>query len=218
MEDNKGEPLVEAKSGPQAYPVDFRFAVFDVGAKVSVTDARGEQLAFVQQKAFRLKEDVSVFASEAQEELLYRITTEQILDISATYTITDAGGNVVGTLTRNGARSFWRASYEIKDTTGAVVARADERNPWVKLIDGTLGEIPFIGPVLGLATGYFLNPTYDLEVPGGERGSIVKHRSLLEGRFSLQPAGETTGRWTDHQEKVLLPAVTMIVLLERDRG
>lgn len=196
------------------YPLNFRFAVFDIGDRVTITDGEDEPVAFVQQKAFRLKEDVSVYEDDSRQGLLYRIQADQMLDISATYRITDAQHKTVGSVIRHGMRSFWRASYEIKDAAGSALGTTTERNPWVKMIDGLLEAIPFVGPVLAMIASYFLNPTYDLQLSGGRKATIVKHRSLLEGRFAL----ESDNKLSEEEETLLLPAVVIMIVLERSRG
>jgi len=196
------------------YPLNFRFAVFDIGDRITITDGNAQILGAVQQKAFRLKEDVSVYDSESQDRLLYRIRADQFMDISGSYSITDAEGSTIGTVVRHGMRSFWQASYEIKDHSGGVIAHTTERNPAAKLAEGLLEAVPFIGGVLGGVVGYFVNPKYDMNVPDGRRAYIVKHRSLLEGRFTL----ESESSLFPEEERGLLPAVVMMIILERARG
>ena len=113
-------------------------------------------------------------------------------------------------MVRHGMRSLWRASYEIKDRTDNVIGWTTERNPVVKLVDGLLGEIPYAEFVMG----YFLNPKYDIDMEDGRQACIVKRRSFLEGRFTL----ESESNFSSEEEQVLLPAVVMMLVLERERG
>ena len=51
-------------------------------------------MLYVKQKALALKEDVKVFAEEAQQNLKYQMKADKIIDFSAKYIIRDAGGTV----------------------------------------------------------------------------------------------------------------------------
>jgi hypothetical protein len=75
-----------------AYPLTLTFRILALGQEIVGTDASGEPVCFVKQKAFRLKEDVLIFRDQGQTERLYRIRADRILDIGARYDITDASG------------------------------------------------------------------------------------------------------------------------------
>jgi uncharacterized protein YxjI len=47
--------------------------------QLSVTDASGQQVLYVKQKLFKLKEAVNVFADAAQTRQLYTINADRIL-------------------------------------------------------------------------------------------------------------------------------------------
>lgn len=81
--------------------------------QISVTDASGALLFYVKQKAFKLKESVTVFRDAEQTQPLYRIAADRVLDISAQYRIDEEGGAPLGVLQRRGMRSLWRAHYEV---------------------------------------------------------------------------------------------------------
>ena len=99
---------------------------------------------YVKQKAFKLKEAVKVYADEGQTNLLYTIGADRMIDFSAEYHIRDAAGQTLGMVKRRGMRSLWRAQYEVS-RSGTVVFTIQEENPWVKLVNGLIGEIPIIG-------------------------------------------------------------------------
>lgn len=193
------------------FPLHLRFKIVAIAPQISVTDASGALLLYVKQKAFRLRESVTVFQDEAQARPLYRMTADRVIDISARYQIDDAGGARLGALERQGMRSIWRAHYEVHRGSAQVFAIAEE-NPWVKLADGLVGEIP----VVGLFTGYLLHPAYRVTRPAGQAAVLraLKQPALFESRYriergeDLDPADET----------LALLAVLMMLLLERSRG
>ncbi|HEX9941811.1 MAG TPA: hypothetical protein VGG03_07330 [Thermoanaerobaculia bacterium] len=172
---------------PLQYPLTLSFKIVALAPQLYVRDAAGREILYVKQKLLKLKEKVRVFADSSQAQQIYEINADRWLDWSARYTSTDPQGRVVGSVRRLGARSLWKASYEIADETGHEIFRIEEENPWAKVLDGLLGEIP----VIGAFTGYFLNPKYVVTRTGTNQPAlrISKHRSFLESRFEIQDVG-----------------------------
>ena len=192
------------------YPLELSFKIIAFNPQVRVTDAGGQLVAYVKQRALALKESVQVFADEAQQHPLYRMNADRILDFSARYTIAGADGLPIGALQRQGARSLWRASYTILDPAGGEIGLIHEENPWVKVLDGLVGEVPG----LGLVSGYFLNPAYLVDLRGRTVLHFKKQPAFLESRFTVERRGD----FDDAEEQLLLAGVIMMVLLERARG
>lgn len=79
-------------------------------------DEQGVPLAFLRQKMFSLKDDISVFTDETQTQELLRISGRKILDFGAAFDVTDSIRNQkVGVLKRQGWKSFVRAEWKILD-------------------------------------------------------------------------------------------------------
>ncbi|MDP9351571.1 MAG: hypothetical protein M3P51_08545 [Chloroflexota bacterium] len=192
------------------YPLTLSFKVLSIGPQISVTDSTGRLVAYVKQKALRLKEDVSVFADEGQQELLYRIQADRAFDFNANYSITQADGMRLGSVRREGGRSLWKATYQIVDASGMNVGLVHEENPWLKLADALANQVPGVG----LVSGYFLNPAYLVDLNGATVLRVKKQPAFLEGRFSVEKRGEAAAS----SESLMLPSVITTVLLERDRG
>jgi hypothetical protein len=200
-----------------AYPLELRFKLLAIASQIAVTDATGRLLFYVKQKAFKLKEAVTVFADEAQRTPLYKIAADRVIDISARYHISREGGGEVGVLQRRGMRSFWRAHYDIH-RDGRPVMLIREENPWVKVLDGFVGELP----IIGIFTGYMLHPAYAVtratgaagDQPGEKLLRVVKRPALFEGRYQVERAGSIDGA----DEELASLAIVMMLLLERARG
>ena len=193
------------------FPLDLRFKIVAVAPQISVTDASGALLFYVKQRAFKLKESVTVFQDEAQTRPLYQMTADRVLDISAQYRIEAVGGAPLGVLQRHGMRSLWRAHYEAHHG-GVPVLAVHEENPWVKVLDGFLSEIP----IVGLFTGYVLHPAYRMTRAGTEAAVLraVKQPAFLESRYvieQLQPL-------PDGDQPLAVLSLLMLLLLERSRG
>ena len=193
------------------YPLTLRFKTVAVSPQISVTEASGQLLYYVKQKAFKLKEAITVFADTEQTRTLYRIAADRVIDISARYRIEDHSGVPLGSLQRSGMRSFWRAEYETSSPVGPILLIREE-NPWTKVADSLLGEIPFVG----LLSGYLFHPAYRVFRPdtGEVMLRLVKEPAFLEGRYRI----ERLEQLSPADEVLSLLSVLMLVLLERRRG
>lgn len=193
------------------YPLTIKFKLAVINPQFSVEDMEGRSVAYVKQKAFKLKEDISVFKTDSQLDLQYKIKADRWLDYNASYSFLDAGGKECGRLLRKGARSLWKAEYELYDEAGKPDLVIKEDNGWVKVLDGLLGEIP----ILGMFTGYFLNPSYNVTRPDGTLVAVFhKKPDLISRSFEL----EKHGVFQEGEETRLVLGTMMMVLLERARG
>ena len=193
------------------YPLQISFKILALAQQFSVNDANGQTLLYVKQQLFKLKEAVKVYSSAEQTQLLYEIKADRMLDFSATYRITGAGGQAMGAVQRKGMKSLWKANYEIRDAQERDLFSINEASPWTKVLDGILSEIP----VVGMFTGYFLHPAYIITRPDGtEVFRVQKKPAFFEGVFAVEVLGQTS----DDEARLCLLSAMMMLLLERRRG
>jgi len=193
------------------FPIQFKFKVTTLSNDFTSTDANGKVVAYVKQKMFKFKEDISVFSDETQTKVNYKIKADRWLDWSAAYSFYDENGTEFGKIARKGWRSIWKAEYDIIDQNEAPQYKIKEENGWVKVFDSLLGEIP----VLGFFTGYLFNPSYILtDSLGNTIVRLKKQPSLFGRKFELEKIGNIDN---DDDDRILL-GFMMMVLLERRRG
>ena len=192
------------------YPLDLSFKIIALAPQLSVTDAHGSVVMYVRQKLLKLKEAVTVYADTQQTQPLYTMNADRILDWSARYNFADIQGNNLGAVKRQGMKSLWKSHYDILDGE-TVVMTIQEENPWVKVIDGLVGEIP----IIGMFTGYLFHPAY---LVARTDGTVVmrleKKPAFLEGKFAI----ESKIPLPEREEKQALLSLLMMLLLERSRG
>lgn len=193
------------------YPLELRFKLLAIASQISVRDGAGHLLCYVKQKAFKLKEAVRIYGDEAQTRLLYTISADRVIDFSAEYHVADAAGQPLGSVKRRGMRSLWRAHYDVV-RAGQPVFSIQEANPWVKLFDGLVGQLP----IIGMFTGYLLHPAYDITESATGRVALraVKRPALFEGVYRV----DTKGALSEDDERLAVLALVMMLLLERRRG
>lgn len=196
------------------FPLSIRFKLIALAPRMFVDDPSGSSVCYVSQKVFKLKEDIQVFTDESRTTEIYRIKADRILDFNASYAFTDSRtGEKFGAVKAKGWRSLWRATYPIVDASGTVTHTIKEDNPWVKMGDALFREIP----ILGIFSGYVLNPTYTAKEEGTDK-PVMKLRKLpgfFEGKFQLELLDETLSE----QEKVrIMLSFLLMVQFMRSRG
>ena len=196
------------------YPLQLNFKLIALAPRIFVRDASGRSIFYVKQKVMALKEHVRVFTNEDMQEQVYEIKADRMLDFSARYYFRDMAGRELGSIKHKGMRSIWSATYEIYGP-GATepTYRMKEDNPWVKVVDSIVSDIP----VIGMVTGYVLNPTYTVTHIATEAPvlKLKKEPAFFESSFSIDKVDERLGG--EHEERALL-GVLMAVQLERSRG
>lgn len=193
------------------YPVNFKFKISTLANDFTATDASGHIIAYVRQKLFKLKEEVVIYSDETRTIELFRLKANKWLDFSATYTMYNSYGSELGKVARDGWGSIWKARFLIYDKFGQQKYSIDEDNPWVKLIDGIMMEIP----VVNMLTGYFFNPSYYVKDMNNQNVISIRKKPSFFGRhFEIDRLSPLN---PEDEEQIILSLI-MMVLLERSRG
>lgn len=194
-----------------SYPLEFEFKIGTLANDFVARDSSGTIIAYVRQKMFKLKEAIQVFSDESRNTVLYTINADRVIDFNANYAFTDPSGELVGRVGRRGARSILNAHYEVFSESGSLEFNIREENPWAKFFDSLLGELPLVG----LFSGYFLNPRYIVKrTDGTEVARLSKEASFWGRRFTLEKLGELS----KEQGERLVLSLMIMSLLERRRG
>lgn len=193
------------------FPINFRFKITTLANDFIATDASGKVVAYVRQKMFKFKEDISIYADESRSKELYKIKADRWLDFSAAYSMLDEQGKEFGKIVRKGWRSIWKSHYEIIDQFETAQYTISEENAWVKVIDSLFGQIP----ILGMFTGYFFNPSYIVVNRKEQEVARIKKQPSFWGReFLVEKLGAMD---SDDDDRIML-GLMMMILLERRKG
>ena len=172
--------------------------VFALTGKFRIYDPSGNLVLFSEQKMFRLREDIRVYADEAKSQEVLMIKARQIIDFSAAYDVVDsASGQKVGALRRKGWRSLLRDEWEVLDVNDAPVGLLFEDSMPLALLRRFL-------------LGSFLPQNYDLTVGGGRVADLKQRFNLfayqLDLDFSMDP-GHKLDRRVGIAAGILLAAI-----------
>ena len=193
------------------YPIEMRFKILALAPQISVIDAKGSPVCYVQQKLFKLKEAVTVYSDATKQQRLCEIKADRVIDFSASYHFFDTTGECFGGVRRKGMRSIWSAHYDVVDESNQQIASITEENPMAKVFDSLLGEVPFAS----LLSGYMFNPRYLLTTVAGQPTlRLKKQPAILEGKFLLEKLAPID----PVHELCCIMSFLMMSLLERMRG
>lgn len=192
------------------FPLQMTFKLLAFAPQFLVKDAHGQPVAYVRQKLFKLKEAITVFTDETQDQPLYQIKADRVIDFSPLYHFTDPQGLALGSIKRHGMRSMWKAGFDVLDH-GVTHFSINEKSVMTRFLDGLFGQIPLIG----LLSGYLFHPAYQVTRPDGTLvAELTKQPALFEGRFTAEQMAPVNER----EEQQLLLALVTVLLLESARG
>ena len=154
--------------------------VFALTGKFRYYDPRGDLVMFSEQKMFKLREDIRVFADEGKSQEVLQIKARQIIDFSAAYDVIDSAySQKVGALRRKGMKSILRDEWEVLDTNDQVIGL---------LFEDSIG----LAMLRRLLLGSLLPQNYDLTVHEQRVADLKQRFNLfryeLDVDFSLDPA------------------------------
>jgi len=87
-----------------------------LGGAFHFYDPSGNVLLYAKMKAFKLKEDITIYSGEDMQEAMICIKARNVIDFSATYDVVDAKTNEkVGGLRRKGLKSILKDEWLILD-------------------------------------------------------------------------------------------------------
>lgn len=194
------------------YPLQFTFKISTLANDFVAKDANGTTVAYARQKMLKLKEHVTIYTDESKSKEMFHIKADKWLDFNTVYNFLSPDGSVsLGKVGRKGWRSIWKAHYEIFDENGNQDFIIQEENPWAKMAEVLILELPLIG----LLAAYFINPKYALKRPDGTIvARLTKKRSVFGRHFTLDKLSD----FQEGEEMRCLLGFMMMILLERRRG
>ena len=117
--------------------------------EVYAVDAAGAEtglVAFVEQKRMAFKEQVTFYSDSAKTSPLFGFKARQVMDLGATYDVTDAHGIPIGWFKKEFGASLARSTWTL-GTPDGFTARGQERNAKVAVLRRVWDLIPVVGEI-----------------------------------------------------------------------
>ncbi len=179
--------------------------VFALTGKLCFFNPQGDLAFFVQQKMFRLREDIRVYSDEARTQEILLIKARNIIDWAAAYDVTDsATGEKVGVLRRKGWKSMVRDEWEVLDANDQPVGRLFEDSA-VKAM------------LRRLLLGSLLPQDYDLTI-GDVRVADLRQKFTLFGYQMMVDFSMDTAKKLDHRLGLAAAILLAIIEGKQSRG
>ncbi len=191
-----------------------RRKVFKVlGGVFHVYDQSGNVIMYSRQRAFKLKEELHVYADVAQSEELLTFKATKVIDFSASYNVRDvtAGMTCVGNIRRKGLKSLIKGEWIFLTPDGLEIGKLTERSRIraaivrvAKLATFVLPE--FINPARLIPQSYVIRT-----VSGAEIAEVKQHFNPLVLKYTMtileaQP---------EIDRRLMLAAVILLAAIER---
>ncbi|MDP6958750.1 MAG: hypothetical protein QF645_08050 [Planctomycetota bacterium] len=165
-----------------------------MGITCRILSPAGAMMFYIRLKAFKLKEDITIFSDETQATPLLNIKARSIIDFSAAYDVVDTqSGEKVGAFRRKGWKSFLKDEWEILDLQDQVVGHMKEDSAMMAILRRFLSNLipqnftfEMGGNVVGDLTGTW-NPfvvKYDVDLSKNSQ-SLLDKRMALAGTVLL---------------------------------
>ena len=181
-EPNSNEPVEASESVDEAvaqYGDNFvlRQKVLKIfGQAFHVYDTNQQVCFFAKLKAFKLKEDVRIYADTEQQNELLRIHARSVIDFGATYDIIDSAQDLkLGALRRKGLKSILRDSWLILDVNDEEIGTLTESG------SGGLALLRRLG---GFGT-LIMPQTFSVDVNGQQVASFRQRRNPFIAKLDL---------------------------------
>lgn len=160
-----------------------------VGADFYVYDDQNQLALFVNQKGFKLKEDIRGYADEQKTKEVIRIAARQVMDFSGAYDVFDSNtGARIGVLKRQGWKSMIRDEWHVCDANEVQIGVLQEDSTVMAILRRFLSNlIPqnydlMVGTERHIDLKQNFNPfTYHLNI-------VVEKRGVIDPRLGIAAA------------------------------
>ena len=149
------------------------------GRQYHIESPAGTTVGFCKQKVFKLREDVRVWTGPDQQQELWRLATQKILDFNASFQVIDSATNgVLAVVRRKGWKSIFKPVWLLFDAGGQERGTFSVDSGWMVLLRRKLPLGGLIFP-----TTYHLR----LHTPNGLRevARAVERRRLWGNAFDV---------------------------------
>jgi uncharacterized protein YxjI len=173
--------------------------VFALTGKLRFYNPQGELVLFSEQKMFKLREDIRIFADEQKTQEVLSIKARQIIDFSAAYDVVDStSGEKAGTLRRKGLKSILRDEWEVLDANDQVIGA---------LFEDSMG----LAMLRRLIAGSLLPQNYDLTMSDQRVADLKQRFNLFRYEMDIDFSMDTARRL---DRRLGLAAAVLLAIIE----
>lgn len=181
------------------YVIRKKFWQF-LGATVFVETPDGQPVMNAKLKAFKLKEDIRLYADEARTKEILRIGARKIIDLGITYDVFDSATNhKIGSVKRKGWKSILQDEWEIWDANEQVIGTVKEDSMLMALLRRFL-------------TNLIPQNFHMTDANGAQIGFVKQNFNPFTVKLNAQFQNSTVDR------RLAVVAVVMLAAIEQRQG
>ncbi|GFN30069.1 hypothetical protein [Paenibacillus xylaniclasticus] len=172
------------------------------GAKIDIFDSSGQPVLFSKMKAFKLKEDIRLFADDSMQEELISIQARSVIDFAATYDVVDSTtGERIGSLRRKGMKSMLKDEWVIMDRYETEIGLIKEDSPLMALLRRFLTNL--------------IPQKFHVEIRGEQVALFKQDWNPLVGKLNLD---FSLDKGNQLDRRLGLAAAVLLVVIEGQQG
>lgn len=178
---------------------DVHLKIFSFPRKYAVYDPQGQLVAYSKKSAFKLKEELRIFADEGMTRELLMVKARNIINFNAVYDITDSamGGQRVGSLQRKGLKSLIKDEWTIRDANEQEIGAIAEDSMALALVRRFLTAI--------------IPQRFDFFLGGQEVGQAAQNWNFFAPKMAVDLTKDP-GKRLDR--RIALAAVMRLMIIE----
>jgi hypothetical protein len=189
-----------ARSWAEHDLVHCRRKILAIAPTFELFDGQGAPLVYCQEKLFRIKDDIRVYADSSKQVELLRIRQRNVFDFAGAFEVIDpARDELLGVLRRKGWRSFLRDEWHLLDAN-----------------DQQVGTVLETGPALLRRFLKFLPYTFAFSVDGREVGAFEQQFTFF-GYKAVMTLGGWRGLSLDRRLAFAAALLLMAIESKEDR-
>lgn len=168
-----------------------------MGAEIEIFRPDETLAFFVKQKAFKLKEAITVFQDRGQTRPVLTIQARSVMDFRATYDVATPDGTKIGALKREGMRSMLRDKWLIMDVNDAVVGEIEEDSMMFALLRRFMSNL--------------IPQSFDITMGGNQVAVFKQHFNPFVAKFDID-FSKDTAKLLDR--RIGIAAVVLLLAIE----
>ncbi len=173
--------------------------VFALTGKLRFFNPQEQMVLYVEQKMFRLREDIRIYNDESKNQEVLLVKARSIIDFNAAYDVIDPAYNQkVGTLRRKGWRSMMRDEWEVLDVNDNVIGM---------LFEDSVGQ----AMLRRLLLGSLLPQNYDMTLGETRVADLRQRFNLFAYQMDLDFSMDPTRRL---DRRLGIAGATLLAIIE----
>lgn len=156
--------------------------------------AKGQLLAFAQQKRIALKEKVTFYRDQNKTQVAFSFRAEKVMDVHGQYLVEDSSGKVIGIFKKDFAQSLVNSTWNILDTRGEPTIRISESNQALAILRRIGGFVPIVGEIIEITTTFLRYHFVFKDVSSGQTVGTYQKTTLFRDHYLLSMADKAYGQ------------------------